>query len=278
MTADRLSTLINGAGLGLHRSQLDRLAHFDVDSINFLEIAPENWIHVGGSLGKKLRSYTEKFPFACHGLSLSLGGPAPLDVGLLKTIKCFLRDHNIGAYSEHLSYSGDGGHLYELLPIPFTEDAVHYVAARIRQAQDILGQRIAIENSSYYHAPAQEISECEFINAVLSEADCALLLDVNNLFVNSTNHGYDAYQFLHDLQGDRTAYIHIAGHDAERESFYVDTHGAPVVQEVWNLLRAAYSSFGVRPTLLERENNIPPLDALLHELDLIKQAQAQAGA
>ncbi|MFG6431659.1 DUF692 domain-containing protein [Roseateles sp. LYH14W] len=278
MTTERFSAPINGAGLGLHRSQMDRLAHLDVGSIDFLEIAPENWINVGGRLGKQLRAYTEKFPFVCHGLSLSLGGPAPLDLELLQAIKCFLRDHKIRYYSEHLSYSSDGGQLHELLPVPFTEDAVHHMAARIRQAQDILGERIAIENASYYHAPAQEMSECEFINAVLSEADCALLLDVNNLFVNSANHGYDAYQFLRGLQGDRTAYIHIAGHDAERESFYVDTHGAPVAQEVWNLLRAAYASFGVKPTLLEREHNIPPLGALLDELDQIMKTQAQAGA
>lgn len=256
---------------------MDRLAHYDVGSINFLEISPENWINIGGRPGKLLRSYTEKFPFVCHGLSLSLGGPAPLDLDLLAAIKRFLRDHNIRYFSEHLSYSSDGGQLYELLPVPFTEDAVHYIAARIRQAQDILGERIAIENSSYYYAPMQEMSECEFINAILREADCALLLDVNNLFVNGANHGYDPYKFLRELQGDRTAYIHIAGHDVERENFCVDTHGASVVQGVWDLLQAAYSSFGVKPTLLERENNPPPLDEILYEIDKIREIQAHAG-
>lgn len=277
MTIEGSPAPITGAGLGLHRGQMDKLSHLDVNSINFLEIAPENWINIGGRLGKELRAYTERFPFVCHGLSLSLGGPAPLDLDLLGAIKRFLRDHNARCYSEHLSYTGDGGHLYELLPMPFTQDAVHHVAARIRQAQDILGERIAIENPAYYYAPALEMSECEFINAVLSEADCTLLLDINNLFVNSANHEYDAYQFLLDLQGERIAYIHIAGHDAQQESFYLDTHGAPVVPEVWNLLQATYALFGVKPTLLERENNIPPVGELLRELGRIKQLQAVAG-
>lgn len=265
----------SGAGLGLHRSLLNKLSHLNTEDINFLEVAPENWINVGGQLGKQLRAYTEKFPFVCHGLSLSLGAPAPLNIDLLKSIKQFLREHNIRHYSEHLSYSGDTGHLYELLPIPFTEDAVHHVASRIRQAQDILGERIAIENTTYYYAPMQEMTECEFINAVLCEADCALLLDVNNLFVNSTNHQYDALEYLKNLHGKRTAYIHIAGHDTEKESFYIDTHGAPIVQDVWDLLHASYELFGEKPTLLERENNIPETEVLLQELNKIKRHQAQ---
>lgn len=275
MMQNNFIATVSGAGLGLHRSLLDSLSHLSAQDINFLEIAPENWIHVGGRLGKQFRSYTEKFPFVCHGLSLSLGAPAPLNIDLLKAVKQFLREHKIRYYSEHLSYSGDAGNLYELLPIPFTEDAVHYVAARIRQAQDILGERIAIENATYYYAPSQEMTECEFINAVLSEADCALLLDVNNLYVNSINHQYNALDFLHNLGGERIAYIHIAGHDTEKESFYIDTHGAPVAQSVWDLLQAAYLLFGVKPTLLERENNIPPLATIFQELNIIKKCQAQ---
>jgi uncharacterized protein len=272
------SASVSGAGLGLHRSLLDKLSHLNTEDINFLEIAPENWINVGGRLGKQLRAYTERFPFVCHGLSLSLGAPAPLNIDLLKSVKQFLREHNIRYYSEHLSYSGDTGNLYELLPIPFTEDAVHHVASRIRQAQDILGERIAIENATYYYAPMQEMTECEFINAVLCEADCALLLDINNLFVNSTNHQYDALNFLKTLRGERTAYIHIAGHDTEKENFYVDTHGTPIAQDVWDLLQASYGLFGAKPTLLERENNIPSVDTLLQELNKITTSQAQFSA
>lgn len=264
---------ITGAGLGLRRTLLNTLDESTADDIHFMEVAPENWINVGGRLGKKFRAYTERFPFVCHGLSLSIGSPAPLNTDLLLTIKKLMQEHGIRYYSEHLSYCSDEGQLYDLLPIPFTEEAIDYVAARIQQAQDILGQRIAIENSSYYCAPQQEMTESEFINAVIKKADCALLLDVNNIYVNSINHNYDPYEFLASLPGERTAYIHIAGHYKEAEDLRVDTHGAPVIASVWDLLDKTYELFGVKPTLLERDFNIPPLPELLAELDEIKKRQ-----
>jgi len=267
------SAAITGAGLGLRRTMLNTLEESSLDDIHFMEVAPENWINVGGRLGKKFRAYTERFPFVCHGLSLSIGSPAPLNTDLLHAIKKLMQAHGIRYYSEHLSYCSDEGQLYDLLPIPFTEEAVDYVAARIQQAQDILGQRIAIENSSYYCAPQQEMTESEFINAVIQKADCALLLDVNNIYVNSINHNYDPYEFLASLPGERTAYIHIAGHYNEAEDLRVDTHGAPVIASVWELLDKTYELFGVKPTLLERDFNIPPLPELLAELDEIKQRQ-----
>lgn len=266
---------VSGAGLGLRRSLLNYLENTTSDDIQFMEIAPENWIRVGGRLGKRLRYYTERFPFVCHGLSLSIGSPAPLNRELLTDIKAFMQEHQIRYYSEHLSYCSDQGQLYDLLPIPFTEDAVHYVAARIREAQDILGQRIAIENASYYCAPQQEMSESEFINAVVKEADCALLLDVNNVYVNSINHRYDPAAFLKSLPGDRTAYIHVAGHYHEAEDLRVDTHGSPVIDPVWELLELAYEQFGARPTLLERDFNIPSTAELIAELSEIKKRQEQ---
>jgi uncharacterized protein (UPF0276 family) len=265
---------ISGAGLGLRRSLLNTLEPLTTADIQFMEVAPENWINVGGRLGKKFRSYTERFPFVCHGLSLSLGSPAPLNSELLHAIKKLMQTHGIHYYSEHLSYSSDNGQLYDLLPIPFTEEAVDYVAARIQQAQDILGQRIAIENASYYCAPQQEMSESEFINAVIDKADCALLLDVNNIYVNSVNHGYDPYEFLASLPGRRTAYIHVAGHYEEAQDLLVDTHGTDVNSSVWDLLAKAYEIFGVKPTLLERDFNIPPLADLMLELEQIKQRQS----
>ena len=264
---------ISGAGLGLRRSLLNTLEQSAPDDIHFMEVAPENWIHVGGRLGKKFRSYTERFPFVCHGLSLSIGSPAPLNTELLLAIKKFMHEHSIRYYSEHLSYCSDHGQLYDLLPIPFTEEAIDYVAERIQRAQDILGQRIAIENSSYYCAPQQEMSESEFINAVIKKADCALLLDVNNIYVNSINHRYDPYEFLASLPGERTAYIHIAGHFEEAEDLRVDTHGTPVINPVWKLLEKTYELFGVKPTLLERDFNIPPLPELMSELEEIKKRQ-----
>ncbi|WP_331350782.1 DUF692 domain-containing protein [Cellvibrio sp. UBA7671] len=267
------SAAIVGAGLGLRRTLLNTLEESTPDDIHFMEVAPENWINVGGRLGKKFRAYTERFPFVCHGLSLSIGSPAPLNTDLLHSIKKLMQEHGIRYYSEHLSYCSDDGQLYDLLPIPFTEEAVDYVAARIQQAQDILGQRIAIENSSYYCAPQQEMTESEFINAVIKKADCALLLDVNNIYVNSINHNYDPYEFLSSLPGERTAYIHIAGHYKEAEDLRVDTHGAPVIASVWDLLDKTYELFGVKPTLLERDFNIPPLPELMAELDEIKTRQ-----
>lgn len=266
---------ISGAGLGLRRSLLDTLEQSTPDDIQFMEVAPENWINLGGRLGKKFRRYTERFPFVCHGLSLSIGSPAPLNTELLHAIKKLMQEHGIRYYSEHLSYCSDDGQLYDLLPIPFTEEAVDYVAARIQQAQDILGQRIAIENSSYYCAPQQEMSESEFINAVIKKADCALLLDVNNIYVNSINHRYDPFEFLASLPGERTAYIHIAGHYEEADDLRVDTHGTAVIDPVWALLEKSYALFGVRPTLLERDFNIPPLPELMSELSFIKQRQSQ---
>lgn len=276
LAAADYTAAISGAGLGLRRTLLNTLEQTDPADINFMEVAPENWINIGGRLGKKFRAYTERFPFVCHGLSLSIGSPAPLNTELLLAIKKFMREHGIRYYSEHLSYCSDEGQLYDLLPIPFTEEAVCYVAERIQRAQDILGQRIAIENSSYYCAPQQEMSESDFINAVIKKADCALLLDVNNIYVNSINHGYDPHEFLASLPGERTAYVHIAGHFKEAEDLRVDTHGAPVIASVWQLLEKTYELFGVKPTLLERDFNIPPLPELMAELDEIKTRQRKS--
>jgi len=266
---------VTGAGLGLRRSLLEALSSAD-DAVDFMEVAPENWINVGGRFGRQLREYTERYPLLCHGLSLSIAGPAELDWELLKNIKQFMRDHQVRCYSEHLSYCSDDGHLYDLLPIPFTGDAVKFVANRIRQVQDFLEQPMAIENISYYAAPQQELSEIDFICAVLEEADCDLLLDVNNIYVNSINHGYDAEGFLAALPGDRIAYGHIAGHFVEAEDLLIDTHGADVIDPVWRLLDSAYQHFGVFPTLLERDFNLPPVNELLAEVDTIKMWQKGA--
>jgi len=262
-----------GAGLGLRRALLGPLASHAMPGVAFMEVAPENWIGVGGRRGKQLRAFTERLPFVSHGLSLSLGGPGPLDENLLLGLRKFLDEHQVRCYSEHLSYCTDEGHLYDLMPIPFTAEAVRHVASRIRRVQDVLDRRIAVENVSYYAAPGPEMSELEFINAVLSEADCDLLLDVNNIYVNSVNHGYDAAAFLSGLPAQRIAYGHIAGHYKESEDLIVDTHAADVIADVWALLDNAYSLFGVFPTVLERDFNIPPVDDLLAEVARISELQ-----
>ncbi|MGH8497404.1 MAG: HvfB family MNIO-type RiPP peptide maturase [Methylococcales bacterium] len=264
---------IKGAGLGLRRAFIDSLASKPPIDVDFYEVAPENWIHVGGRFGKQFRSLSERFSFVSHGLSLSLGSPSPLDETFILEIKEFLNLHRIRKYSEHLSYCSDDGHLYDLMPIPFTLEAVEYVARRIRRVQDLLEQRIAIENVSYYAAPGKEMEEIDFLNAVLNQADCELLLDINNIYVNSVNHGYDAEAFLSAIPAERIAYAHIAGHYVEAEDLIVDTHGAEVISPVWSLLEKAYQQFGVFPTLLERDFNIPSLPELVDEVRTIRSVQ-----
>ena len=267
---------MRSAGLGLRRALLDQLIEAPAGAFDFLECAPDNWIGVGGPLGDKLATLSARHPLSCHGLSLSLGGPDPLDAGFLRKTRDFLARHHVALYSEHLSYCSAGGLLYDLLPIPFTEEAVRHVAGRIRDVQDALGRRIAVENVSYYAAPYQAMAEIEFVAAVLSEADCDLLLDVNNVFVNAINHGYDARAFIDAMPTSRIASIHVAGHYDEADDLKVDTHGAAVKDGVWDLLAHAYRVHGVRPTLLERDFNFPPLPTLLAEVERIRTLQAQA--
>ncbi|CAA0091702.1 Uncharacterised protein [BD1-7 clade bacterium] len=265
--------VVRGAGLGLRRAMMSPSYNLDVSAVDFMEVAPENWINVGGRFGKAFRSIAEQVPVTLHGLSLDLGGIRDIDVDLVTSIRQFMDTFDCPLYSEHLSYCADQGHLYDLMPIPFTDDAVKVCAQRIRQVQDILQRRMAIENVSYYAAPHQQLSEIDFINAVVAEADCDLLLDVNNIVVNAINHRYDPVAFLKALPGDRTTYIHVAGHFNEAEDLRVDTHGADVIDDVWQLLEEAYKTFGVLPTLLERDFNIPEMDGLVLEVERIREIQ-----
>ena len=275
-TADTLS----GVGLGLRRELLDSLHELPTGRLDFLEVAPENWMGVGGRLGRQFARLAERYPVALHGLSLDVGGPRELDWELLGRIKAFMATWHCPVYSEHLTACGDSGHLYDLMPLPFTEAMVDYVAERVRRIQDFLGRRIALENASYYAVlptgSERAMSEVEFINAVIAQADCDLLLDVNNIYVNSINHRYDPHEFLAALPGERAAYLHVAGHFVEAEDLRVDTHGADVIDPVWELLDAAYGHFGPLPTLLERDFNIPPIDELLHEVDTIRRLYSVA--
>lgn len=266
----------SAVGLGLRRALIGPLQSVDAGAIDFLECAPDNWIGVGGRLGECLQSLVRKFPLVCHGLSLSLGGVEPFDQTALARLRRFLDDNKVLCYSEHLSYSADNGQLYDLMPLPFTPACVRHVIARIDEVQQALGRRIAIENVSYYAAPYQALAETDFINEILARSDCDLLLDVNNIMVNSINHRYDALEFLQALPPQRVAYIHVAGHYDEAEDLKVDTHGAAVKREVWDLLDAAYRHCGSRPTLLERDFNFPPFEELLGELAEIRNRMACA--
>ena len=266
---------VSGAGLGLRRALLNTLMENPPSEVDFMEVAPENWIKVGGVLGRKFRFFTERYPFLIHGLSLSIGSPAPLNEALVHDVKAFMKEHGILMYSEHLSYTSDDGQLYDLMPIPFTEEAVSWVAARVRRVQDILEQRIALENVSFYAPTDASMSEVDFVNAVLEESDCDLMLDINNIVVNSINHHYDASEFLRSMPAERIRYFHLAGHYVEAEDLRIDTHGAAVDEQSWQLLREAYLHFGPVPTLLERDFNFPPLEELLEEVRKIKRLQQE---
>ncbi|HRQ05772.1 MAG TPA: DUF692 domain-containing protein [Nitrosomonas halophila] len=268
---------LHGAGLGLRREHLSGLRTGIPDAIDFFELAPENWMEMGGRRRRDLAAIAAQRPIVAHGLSLNLGGLATLDTAFLKRVKRFLDQYQIELFTEHLSWCGDDGHLYDLLPIPFTGDAVQHVAARVRQAQNILERRIALENASYYVAPPiAELSEQDFIRAVLDEADCDLHLDVNNVYVNAINHRYDPHTFIDAMPPARIVYLHVAGHYHEADDLIIDTHGAPVIDPVWSLLAYTYACKGKRPTLLERDFNIPPLADLLPEIESIRRLQSRA--
>jgi len=260
----------NFAGIGLRRDIAEEIIERDILHPAFIEFAPENWIGMGGYYGKILRKATEKYPATSHGLSLSLGSPEPLDMEFLKKIKSFLKEYNIQIYSEHLSYTKvSNAHLYDLLPIPFRADAVKHVAARIREVQDFLGMKIAIENVSYYTPVAAEMEEWEFINAIVEESDCNLLLDVNNVHVNAFNHGYNADEFISKLPLHRVAYIHMAGHEQVSDDLIIDTHGQDIVESVYALFERTIKKLHPVPVLLERDYNFGNLPNLQQEMENI---------
>ncbi len=254
-------------GIGFRKDFAEEFLSSDILKPAFVELAPENWMGIGGYWKKIIKQVAEKYPVTAHGLSLSIGSPEPLDRTFLKYVKEFIREYDIKIYSEHLSFSKcDNAHLYDLLPIPFRDDSIRHVADRIRQVQDFLEMKIAIENVSYYTPVAAEMSELEFINTIITEADCYMLLDVNNVFVNAFNHQYDAKEFIKGLPLDRVSYIHMAGHEQVEPDLIIDTHGEDIIKPVYDLFD--YTTRRVRPVpvLLERDFNIPGLQHLQTEL------------
>ncbi|GEA13632.1 DUF692 domain-containing protein [Alteromonas sp. KUL49] len=269
---------IHGAGLGLRREMLKSLLPTLPKEVDFWEVAPENWIPFGGKFEERFEQCVSQAPFSTHGLSLSIGSLDKLDVEFVKSVKTFLDKHNITLYSEHLSYCSGNGHMYDLMPIPFTEGAVKHVSERIKQVQDILERPLVLENVSYYISPSKELTELEFTNAVLNESNCLMLLDVNNVYVNSINHKYDPSAFIKGLPSEKIVYGHIAGHYNEAPDLKVDTHGTSVIEPVWALLEEAYFTHGVFPTLLERDFNIPDIKELLEEVEQIKAIQRRVSS
>ncbi|MCF6332081.1 MAG: DUF692 domain-containing protein [Draconibacterium sp.] len=259
-------------GIGFRKDFAEEFLSGSVLKPGFVELAPENWMNIGGFWKKKLNQLAEMYPIISHGLSLSIGSPEELDMNFLKNVKNFLKEYNIEIYSEHLSFSKcDNAHLYDLLPIPFREDAVKHVAQRIKQVQDYLGQQIAIENVSYYTPVAAEMDEATFVSQIAEEADCKLLLDVNNVYVNAFNHNYDAKTFINNLPLERVAYIHMAGHTKVAPDLIIDSHGEAIIDPVYELFEWTLEKIKPVPVLLERDFNIPELDELQGELNNLKK-------
>ncbi|MBU2897017.1 DUF692 domain-containing protein [Vibrio hepatarius] len=255
-------------GLGLRSEHIDLLCQLpEHPDIDFLELAPENWMNIGGLKREQLQDIAQKHPLVAHGLSLSIGDCQPLNKPFIKDVARFLDEFNIDIYSEHLSFSKDSqGYLYELLPVPRHKDNIAYLVERIQRVQDLIQRPLALENISYYHSYANEIPEGEFIAEICDRSGCELLLDINNVFVNSQNHSYCPYKMLNSLPSEAIRYYHIAGHLKENDGFLLDTHGTPVSKQVLDLARYTYCVHGSKPLLLERDQNMPPLLVLVEEL------------
>jgi len=264
-------------GIGYRK---DFAEEFENNILNpaFIEIAPENWINVGGYYKKMFDKVLEKYPLFVHGLSLSVGSPEGIDIDFVKQVKQFLDETNAVEYSEHLSFSKcNNAHLFDLLPIPFTEDAVKNVSKNIRQVQDILERKIAIEIVSYYTPIAPEMSEIDFINTIVSESNCNLLLDVNNVYVNGFNHHYNPKEFLPQLDLSKVKYIHMAGHTKVADDLIIDTHGENIIDPVYDLFQFTMELLNRDvPILLERDFNIPELAILQHEMDRLQAIKTNA--
>lgn len=264
---------MNGqVGIGFRRDFATQLLHDNVLNPHFIEFAPENWLGMGGYWKRILKEASEKYPVTCHGLSLSLGSPEPLDWDFIKKVKVFLKEYNVQIYSEHLSYTKcQNAHVYDLLPIPFRQDAIRHVSKRISEVQDFLERKIAIENVSYYTPVAAEMDEATFVSAILEEADCRLLLDINNVYVNSFNHQYDAKEYLSNLPLDRVAYIHMAGHEQVAPDLIIDTHGEAIIDPVFDLFEWALPKIKPVPVLLERDFNFPEMKELQQEMQHLQK-------
>ncbi|UTW60695.1 DUF692 domain-containing protein [bacterium SCSIO 12741] len=268
---------ITGTGIGFRRDIADEIISLEDGKPDFIEVAPENWMGLGGYWRKKLDEAVEKYPLVCHGLSLSIGSPDPLDMDFLNELKKFLDHYQVSLYSEHLSYSKcDNAHLYDLLPIPFRQDAVDHIAERIRVVQDFLERPLILENVSYYTPLAPEMKEEEFVSAILNQSDCRLLLDVNNVYVNSFNHTYSSTDYINALPLDRVAYIHMAGHEQVAPDLIIDTHGQNIIDPVYQLFEETLPKLNPVPVLLERDFNIPDWPILQNELSRLRSIGQKA--
>lgn len=255
-------------GIGLRQELVRPLCRQPRRSdIDFLELAPENWMGLGGRRREQLDQLASRYPLVAHGLSLSIGDTQPLNQAYLRELRDFLDDYRISLHSDHLSLSRDGqGYLYDLLPLPRRAANLDYLAGRIGQVQDLLGRQLVLENISSYHRYPGEMPEGEFIARLVERSGCGVLLDINNAYVNGRNHGEDPMDLIRALPSAAIAYYHIAGHLEQEDGSLLDTHGTPVADAVMQLGRRVLARHGPRPLLLERDNHVPPLHALCLEL------------
>jgi len=261
---------ISGCGIGIRREFLQDLNHSDVKP-DWIEITPENWIDMPFKLREDFYTTVTSLNTIAHGLSLSIGSPEPIEEKKLSGLRNFFNEYGIKHYSEHLSFSTwNGTQTYELLPVPMTLPMADFIADKIKRVMDYLGMPVIMENATYYFQPYSEMPEFEFINLVLQKADCPLLLDVNNVFVNSLNHKFNPFEFIHNLNLARTAYIHTAGHTYfPDDDITIDTHGSAVSPKVWELLLHTLR-LNPAPVMIERDHNIPPFDEVISEYNYLK--------
>ena len=255
-------------GLGYRRDLVDQLTSISEKKPAFLELVPENWMGLGGYWRKKLQEAAEQYSFVSHGLSLSIGSPDSVDIAFVKRIKEFLDTFNISIYSDHLTFaSTNNAHLYDLLPIPFREDAIKHVVSKIKTVQDIIERPLVLENASYYTEIGAEMDEATFIREIVKCSNCELLLDVNNVYVNAFNHNYDAQDFIKKMPLDKVSYIHMAGHKKVSDDLIIDTHGEPIIDPVYELFDFTIERMNHHvPILLERDFNIPQISELQDEM------------
>src|SRR5882672_6291468 len=260
-----------GFGLGLRVDHYEAILG-DNPAVDWFEALTENYLVPGGKPLDYLMRIRERYPMVMHGVSLSIGSTQPLDRNYLAQVKALAARVEPHWISDHLCWTGIAGrNLHDLLPLPYTEEAIALVVARVGQIQDALGRQILLENvSSYLAFHESELSEWEFLREVAARADCAILLDINNIYVSSVNHGFDALTYLQAIPADRVRQFHLAGH-SDLGGHLIDTHDHPIVEPVWNLYRAALVQFGAVPTMIERDDNIPALSELVAELQIARE-------
>ncbi len=271
-----MTASLQGFGLGL-RTEHYRDFIDTKPAVDWLEVISENYMVPGGKPLAMLEAIRRDHPMVMHGVSLSIGSTDPLDLAYLRELKALARRIEPAWVSDHLCWTGvDHHHLHDLLPMPYTEAALEHLVGRVQQVQELLGRRLLLENvSSYVSYDEDAMTEWDFIAELAQRADCELLLDVNNVYVSSRNHGFDPRSFIDAMPRERVRQIHLAGHE-DHGTHLIDTHDHPVCDDVWALYAHAVRRFGAVPTMIERDDRIPPLSELLAELDHARAVQAAA--